>query len=130
MMDVKETRDMDDRPCLVLAYLDSAFAVRWGRYFRRHGWSVHLAATAPEACRLVALLQPCAVIIDSELSDETGCLLAAELAHEYEDMDVFLVGAHRSESLSEEFSPRAWFSRQDDPKQALEAMNARRLLTV
>ncbi len=34
------------RPLLLLAYADSAHAAQCGRYFRRHGWEVHLVASA------------------------------------------------------------------------------------
>lgn len=67
------------RPCMVLAYADSARAALNARHFRRLGWEVHQTASGPEARRLVATLRPQVVIIDTQLRGESGWLTCAKL---------------------------------------------------
>ncbi len=122
---------MDSRPCLIVGYANSAFAVRWGRFFRRQGWSVHLTPTAAEARRLANELSPDAVVIDVEMPDETGWLTAAKLTQECPTLKVVLVGARaaRREDLRDVGASR-WLSRDEEPEVALAAISTRRLVAV
>src|SRR4051794_36111874 len=79
------------RPLLIVGYADSAHAVQCGRFFRRIGWEVRLVASAAEARRLVLTCHPHAVVLDTELPDESGWLLCAKLTHEDPDRRVFLL---------------------------------------
>ena len=67
------------RPCMVLAYTDSARAALNARHFRRLGWEVHQTDSGPEARRLVSALRPQVVIIDTQLRGESGWLTCAKL---------------------------------------------------
>ena len=84
------------RPLLIWAYVDSSHAARCGRYFRRQGWDVRLVASAGEARRLTELLAPRAVVLDTELPDESGWLTCAKLTHEGPGRNVILLAPSRS----------------------------------
>src|SRR4051794_23008556 len=88
----RRNRGMDNRPCLIVAYSDSAFAARWGRYFRRHGWAVHLTPRAAELNQLVERLEPAAVVIDCDLAGVANPRLTSELSRRHGGVDVVLVG--------------------------------------
>ena len=85
--------DMKFRPRLVFAYADSAHAARCGRFFRRHGWETHLVASAEEARRLVDRFAPEAVVLDTQLSDESGWLTCAKITAQNPDLKVILLGS-------------------------------------
>jgi len=87
--------DAGFRPLLVLAYVDSAHAAHCGRYFRRLGWEVRLVASAGEARRLVADCNPRAVVLDTELPDESGWLTCAKIMQECPECRVFLLAPER-----------------------------------
>jgi ActR/RegA family two-component response regulator len=80
------------RPLLVLASADSRFAAASGRHFRRLGWEVHLASCGGEARRLARSFAPAAVVIDTELRDESGWLSCDKLTRELPGQRVILVG--------------------------------------
>jgi ActR/RegA family two-component response regulator len=117
---------------LILAYVDSAFAARWGRYFRRHGWSVHLAATAAELRRLTRRHRPTAAVIDVDLPDESAALAAACLSDEQPETRIALVGprSRRDAIDPTEVGARAWFSRHDAPESAFADLIDGRLASV
>jgi len=79
---------MDQRPCLVVAYADSAFAARWGRFFRRQGWEVHFTRSDAPVGRLVEQLHPAAVVIDAEVAGAVGAW-----NQEHPDVELVRVGA-------------------------------------
>jgi DNA-binding response OmpR family regulator len=79
---------------MVLAYGDSAQAAILARFFRRHGWEVHIAISGPDARRLAYGLTPEVVILDTELPDESGWLTCAKLVLENGAQRVILVSAH------------------------------------
>jgi len=83
------------RPLLLLAYVDSAHAVRCGRFFRRQGWDVRLVASAAEARRLLSTLSPRAVVLDTELPDESGWLACAKITQEDPSLSVILLAPER-----------------------------------
>lgn len=123
---------MNDRPCLVLGYTRSDFASRWGRFFRRQGWEVHLAADAAEARRLSNVLTPTAVVLDVEMPDESGWLASAKLTFEHPDAKVVLVGSRspkRNTDISD-VGATAWLERDDDPELALLKLTGRCLATA
>jgi CheY-like chemotaxis protein len=68
------------RPCMIVAYVDSALAVLCARHFRRLGWEVHLANSGPEARRLANRLAPQVLVLDTQLPDETSWQTCAKLA--------------------------------------------------
>jgi DNA-binding response OmpR family regulator len=84
------------RPLLILAYADSAHAAQCGRYFRRHGWEVRLVASAGEVRRLLATSTPRAIVLDTELPDESGWLTCAKITHEDPARKVILLAPNRS----------------------------------
>jgi DNA-binding response OmpR family regulator len=71
-----------NRPLLILAYADSAHAALCGRFFRRQGWEVRLVASAAEARGLLTKVTPRAIVLDTELPDESGWLTCAKIIHE------------------------------------------------
>jgi CheY-like chemotaxis protein len=81
------------RPRLVLAYADSAHAAMTCRHLRRLGWEVRLAGSGPEARRLVRLLRPDVVVLDTDLREESGWLTCAKMNMEFPDQLVVLVTA-------------------------------------
>lgn len=123
---------MNDRPCLILGYVQSEFASRWGRFFRRQGWEVHLAANSCEARRLTHVLEPAAVVLDVEMPDETGWLASAKLTREIPGVPVLLVGSRSPKRFSEiaEVGATAWIARDDDPELALERLTSHRLVSA
>lgn len=85
------------RPSLLLVYSDSAHAAQTARYFRRHGWEVHLAASGAESYRLVQQLKPRVTVVDTELPDESGWLACAKITLQHPDHEVVLLTSERSE---------------------------------
>lgn len=80
------------RPLLLLGYADSAYAARVSRYFRRHGWEVHLVTSGMEVRRLVRFLTPAAVVLEVDLPGESGWLTAAKLRLDQPAQQILLVG--------------------------------------
>lgn len=79
---------MDRRPRLLMVYADSVYAVRCSRYFRRHGWDVHLAASGDEACASIGLLAPTAVVLDGELPRDLAWDTCARITREHPGLTV------------------------------------------
>lgn len=79
------------RPLMILAYVDSAHAALCGRYFRRMGWEVHLVTTGAEIRRLVNVVAPKAIVLDTELADESAWQTCAEIARQNRDQRVVLL---------------------------------------
>lgn len=123
---------MNVRPCLVLGYVRSDFASRWGRFFRRQGWEVHLAANADEARRLTDVLDPTAVVLDVEMPDESGWLASAKLTFDHPDAKVVLVGSRSPKRFADihDVGATAWLERDDDPELALSKLTGRQLVTA
>jgi DNA-binding response OmpR family regulator len=123
---------MNNRPCLILGYVSSEFASRWGRFFRRQGWEVHLAADAGEARRLTLCLTPTAVVLDVEMPDETGWLASAKLTQECPEIKVLLVGSRAPKRISDiaDVGATAWLERDDEPELALVKLMGPQLVTV
>jgi ActR/RegA family two-component response regulator len=119
---------MDNRPCLIVAYSDSAFAARWGRYFRRHGWAVHLTPRAAELEELAERLEPAAIVIDCELPGAASPRVTAELARRHGGAKLVLVDT-RSRNR-EVGSDAAYFSRQAAPETVFEHLQSRRLVSA
>jgi DNA-binding response OmpR family regulator len=85
------------RPLMILAYADSGHAAQCGRYFRRLGWEVRLVASAAEARRLLAVVTPRVLVLDTHLAGEDGWSSCAALAH-----------GHRVVLLAPERTPEAF----------------------
>lgn len=80
LMDVSKW-PTDCRPRLLLVYADSVHAAQSSRYFRRHGWDVHVATNGEEAFRKVGALAPAAVVLDSDLPTEGAWQTCAKITH-------------------------------------------------
>ncbi len=89
--------DKPFRPRLVLAYADSAYAALCGRHFRRQGWEVCQASTAADVYRLARTISPRAVVLDTDLPDESGWLTCAKILLERPGLRVILVSPHQTE---------------------------------
>ncbi len=114
-------KNVNYRPRLLLAYADSAHAVQCGRYFRRLGWEVRLVASAAEAYRLVATFNPRAIVLDTELPDESGWLTCAKITLVNPGPKVILLAPARTAEAQEqtrEVKAAALFTR-DQPAEAL-----------
>lgn len=92
---VAKVKDWSGRPRLLVAYTDSAYAARIGRAFRRLGWEVHMAASAAEAQRQIAIQQPNAVVLDVGLPDETGWSVSTHIAATHPQQLVVLLAPDR-----------------------------------
>ena len=84
------------RPCLLLAYTDSAQAARCARQCRRQGWEVHQTRSGREARRLAGIIEPIVVVLDVDLADESGWLTAAKLLLERPRQKILLAGAEHT----------------------------------
>jgi DNA-binding response OmpR family regulator len=78
-------------PCLVLALADGPVASAAGRALRRSGWDVYLARTGPEARRLARLCGAGMVVLETDLSGESGWLTCDKLVRELPLVKVVLV---------------------------------------
>ena len=79
------------RPRLVLVHGDLWYAVRACRPLRQLGWDVWTAGTALEARRLARRLRPTAVVLGTELPDESGWLTCSKLVRQHPELRVYLV---------------------------------------
>jgi CheY-like chemotaxis protein len=91
------------RPRLVLAHPDAAQARTMSRYFHRLGWETHLATSAAQVRLLVRQLDPGAVILSTELHDESGWLTCDKLLLENPQQRVILI-AGQSDSTNRHFA--------------------------
>lgn len=96
-MSIGFERKTPPRPRLLLAYVDSYHAAQAARSLRRHGWEVHLAASGTEVYHLVQELQPQVVVVDTEIHDESGWLIAAKITLDPPAPRVILLTSHVSE---------------------------------
>lgn len=88
-----------NRPRLLLAYAEPAYASECGRYFRRLGWEVEMVATGAEARALAHEYRPDVVVLDAELADESGWLTSAKISTENTGMRIIVL-ADESPDLS------------------------------
>lgn len=82
---------MDQRPRMLLVYADSVHAVLCSRFFRRHGWDVHMAASGDEALDLIDSLAPAAVVLDAELPNENAWDFSSRITKDYPQLNVVVV---------------------------------------
>jgi DNA-binding response OmpR family regulator len=80
------------KDCVVLALNDDAQAAVIRMVLRRLGWSVHQAATAAEARRLVAECRGGVAILGTDFADESGWLTCAKLTVPPPHCTVLMVG--------------------------------------
>jgi CheY-like chemotaxis protein len=76
---------------LVLAHADAVYAGQAARQFRALGWEVHLASSGPQARQLAQQLRPQAIVLGTELPEESGWLTCAKLARARAGARVILV---------------------------------------
>lgn len=95
------TKERTYRPCVVLAQSSED---RTATRLRRMGWDVYQAGDGPEARRLARMLEAELVVIDVNLSDESGWLTCAKLSHERSSQRIILMG-----EASEQNKERASF---------------------
>jgi DNA-binding response OmpR family regulator len=79
------------RQRVVIAHEDPAYAALIGRHFRRLGWEVYGASSGPSARRLTRYLNPAAVVLDTDLTEESGWLTCDKLTRELPGPRVILV---------------------------------------
>ncbi len=83
----------EHRPCLILAHADPVYSAQVLRTFRRQGWDVYTAQSGPEVRRLARMLEPQLVVIQADLSEESGWLTCDKLTRESPSIQVVLVAA-------------------------------------
>lgn len=93
-MIARTEKDLKFRPRLVLAHEGDSYSGPASRHFRLLGWEVHLAHTAAALRRLVWTLDPVAVVLSTELRDESGWLACIKLLSEQPERKVVLVSSH------------------------------------
>jgi DNA-binding response OmpR family regulator len=81
----------ENRPCLIVAHGDAAYAALVCRTFRRFGWDVQQTTSGPEVRRLARHLEPRFVILDALLPNESGWLTCDKLRLEFPEVRVILV---------------------------------------
>jgi CheY-like chemotaxis protein len=91
------------RPCLVLGHADPVYAAQVRRAFARLHWDVQVARSGPEARFLAQRLEPALVVLDADLSGESGWLTCDKLTRERADLKVVLV-SDRPDSASYRFA--------------------------
>ncbi len=93
--------DFSNRPRLLLAYVDGAFASECGRFFRRLGWEVQFVTSGMEAIELTREWQPNVVALEESLADISGWLTSAKLNIEHADLHIVMV-ASETHQISED----------------------------
>lgn len=83
--------EFGNRPRLLLAFADAAYASECGRCFRRLGWEVQMVASGTEARLLAHQFQPDVVALDAELLDESGWLTSAKISSEHPAVSIILI---------------------------------------
>lgn len=86
-------KDRRFRPRLVLGHGDRDYTISVSQHFRMLGWQVHSAHTASDVRRLVRTLDPAAVVLATELRDESGWLACIKLLSEQPERVIVLVGS-------------------------------------
>jgi DNA-binding response OmpR family regulator len=79
------------RPRIVMALPDLGFAAKCARDFQQLGWEVFLVESGKEARHLARRLSPRAVVLGTQLRDESGWLTCEKLRSERPRQKVFLV---------------------------------------
>jgi len=118
--------DLHLQPCLVLAHSDPVYAAVASRSFRRLGWAVHPACAGPEARRLARVLGAQMVVLDTELSDESGWLTCAKLTQELPLIKAVLVHPNptqREHDFAAFVGAAALYNRQDGVAPLLQLAN-------
>ncbi len=90
-----------NRPRLLLAYSDPAYASECGRFFRRLGWEVQMVASGVEARELAGDYHPDVVVLDAELLDESGWLTSAKISTANPELRIILVEDQPAESTQQ-----------------------------
>lgn len=85
---------------LILASADCEQGARAAEFFQHQGWEVHRTRSGVEARRLTHTVRPDAIILDTNLHDETGWLTCAKLRLAKPGQKVVLVGAAEGRPLS------------------------------
>src|SRR5262249_46516108 len=83
---------------LVIAHKDPVYAALICRTFRTLGWDVHLAESGPEVRRLARCLINAIVVLDANLTEESGWLTCEKLLREHPGLKVILVDVDRTPS--------------------------------
>src|SRR5438067_8385402 len=83
--------EFGNRPRLLLAYADAAYASECGRYFRRLGWEVEMVASSADARELVGEYRPNVVVLDEALLIESGWLTSAKMTIDNRDLHIIVV---------------------------------------
>lgn len=78
-------------PCVVVAHTDEVYGQRLQEQLSPLGWKVRLARNAEEARRLAIAFNPVAVILDTQLADESGWLMCAKLTWHGSEWPIILV---------------------------------------
>lgn len=90
-MIVRYQSEFENRPRMLLAYTDAAYASHCGRYFRRQGWEVQMVASGTGARELVSQFHPDVVVLEAGLLDESGWLTSAKISTENPGLQIILV---------------------------------------
>jgi CheY-like chemotaxis protein len=104
------------RPCMIVAHQDAVFAAQISRSFRLQGWDVYLAHTGPAVRRLARMLAAELVIIDADLSEESGWLTCVKLRSEQSHIKVILIASaatHRAHRFADFIGASALVHRND-----------------
>jgi DNA-binding response OmpR family regulator len=88
-----------NRPSLLLAYTDGAYASQCGRYFRRLGWEVHMVSSVTEARELARQIHPDVIAVDNALLDQSGWVTGARRSLENPNLRIVLVADRRTSEL-------------------------------
>ncbi|MBI3411021.1 MAG: hypothetical protein HY040_22030 [Planctomycetes bacterium] len=108
---------------MVFAYVDSAHAAHCGRFFRRHGWEVHLVADGSQVHRLVECVGPSVLVVDTALIEDAGLQAWRPWLLEQGGLKVILMASEctsETRRLQEAIFATALFARDD----AIESLGA------
>jgi DNA-binding NtrC family response regulator len=97
-------------PTLLVVDDDEVLGQILVRLLQRQGYRVALAASASQAIRLAAEMQPNLALVDLCLPDGSGVQLGKELRREYPELQLILMTAFPVE-LREHQEWREWFER-------------------
>src|SRR5262245_4719698 len=84
------------RTRIVFAYVDSAHAVKCGRFFRRQGWEVHLVAGGSRLYQFLQTLSPSVLVIDSVLVQNNDCEATRKWRRDQHTIKVILLARERN----------------------------------
>ena len=88
--------EFTERPRMLLAYADAAYASECCRFFRRLGWEVQLVASGDEARVLAAEFQPDVIVLEDDLIDESGWQTSAKIASDDPTFRIVIVSDESS----------------------------------